>query len=133
MNGDLVIAALSRLEAGQMSLLADVASLKTDVASLKTDVASLKTDVASLKTGFASMQESQTSIRVEVMARMDRLQNSLTAIRDDITVNMARSDRAHDGVSATRDELRLLGQEVAISTRKLRQLEERVRSITGDP
>ena len=119
MNGDLVIAALSRLEAGQMSLLADVASLKTDVASLKT--------------GFASMQESQTSIRVEVMARMDRLQNSLTAIRDDITVNMARSDRAHDGVSATRDELRLLGQEVAISTRKLRQLEERVRSITGDP
>ncbi len=107
-----MLAALTRLEAGQ---------------------ASVELRLASLQTGQSSLHNDLTSLRVDLMQRMDRLQNASAAIRDDVGVNMARTERAHDAVANTRDELRSLGQEVAAAFRKIRQLEDRVREITGDP
>jgi hypothetical protein len=59
-----------------------------------------------------------TEMRVGIMARFDRVEDRLSQISDDITVNMGRADRAHTSVENTRDELRALGHEVAAVTRR---------------
>jgi hypothetical protein len=52
----------------------------------------LDTRMDRLDTRIDDMEAGQTAVRVELMARMDRLQDSLTAIRDDIGVNMGAAD-----------------------------------------
>lgn len=51
---------------------------------------------------LARLEAGQTTFRVDVMARMDRLENKLNDIRDDMTVTMAHAGRAHDAVDSTR-------------------------------
>jgi hypothetical protein len=67
------------------------------------------------------------------MGRMDRLQDSLTAIRDDIGVNMGRADAAVRVNASTREDVRGLEEQFGLMWRKIRHLENRVREIGGDP
>jgi hypothetical protein len=64
---------------------------------------------------------------------MDRLQDALTAIRDDIGVNMGRADAAVRANTNTREDVRGLEEQVGIMWRQIRRLEDRVREIGGDP
>jgi hypothetical protein len=59
------------------------------------------------------------------MARMDRLENAVNGIRDDITKNMARADRAHVAAENTLDEVRLLGEQVNAMERQIQRLQTR--------
>jgi cellobiose-specific phosphotransferase system component IIB len=67
------------------------------------------------------------------MERLDRMQDALTEIRDDITVNITRAERAHDAADTTRADARLLGEQVSAMYRQLKRLEARVRDMKGDP
>ena len=84
MSDDPILAALTRLEAGQTALRADM----------------------------DTMRDGQTRLRVDLMARMDRLENGLTAIRDDIVVNMARSNLAHDATVSAQLELQVMWRQI---------------------
>jgi predicted nucleic acid-binding Zn-ribbon protein len=79
---------------------------------------------------LATLTAAFTSLRVDMLARFDRVETRLTEIRDDITVNMGRADRAHEASDNTRYELRALSQEVATLTRKQRRLEAQVDDLT---
>jgi hypothetical protein len=68
--------------------------------------------------------------RVALMDRLGRLQDAITAIRDD-GVNMSRADRAHQ-VADTREELRSLGDLVNAMTRQINRLQTEVRQLKGD-
>ncbi len=107
-----ILAALERLETGQAQLATDVTTLRTDVTTLRTDV---------------------TTLRTEVMARIDRLQNTVTTIRDDITVNMGRADQAHRAADNVRDELRALNDVVSGVMRQVQRLQSDVRELRGEP
>jgi uncharacterized coiled-coil DUF342 family protein len=102
-----IIAAGSRLEAGQAALQQAVAALAT--------------------------RAELTQVRVDLMGRMDRLQNALTDIRNDIGVNFGASDAVKRATDNTRDEVRSLSEMMSALVRKARALETRVREITGDP
>ena len=67
------------------------------------------------------------------MSRTDRLQDSLTAIRDDIAVNMGAADAMQRANDNTRELVRSQGEQMSVIWRQLKALQERVRSITGDP
>ena len=67
------------------------------------------------------------------MARMDRLENAVNGIRDDITENMARADRVHVAADNTRDEVRLLGEQVNAMERQIQRLQTDMRQIKGEP
>jgi len=67
------------------------------------------------------------------MARIDRPQNSLTAIRDDIGVNMGAAEAMQRANDNTRELVRLQGDQLSAMWRQLKALEARVREITGDP
>jgi len=140
MSEDAVIAALSRLEAGQMVLHAGQTALQEGFASVQGGFVTLQGGFATLQGGLLALQKSQTALeesqinlRVDVMGRMDRLENKLTEIRDDISVNMGSTYRAREAVDNTRDELRSLGEQVNIMWRQMKRLEQQVRDISGDP
>jgi chromosome segregation ATPase len=160
-SDELILAALSRLEAGQTALREEVSSLRADVsrleagqtalregvsalrgevaflrgevASLREEVGRLAADQAALRADFARLEAAQTSLRVDCMARMDRLENGLTDIRNDIAVNFGATDAVKRANDNTREELRALGDVVSAMYRQIKALEARVRDITGEP
>ena len=150
MSEDSVLAALTRLEAGQGLLRADLArletgqgSLRADLAQLETGQGSLRADLARLETGhkslhadlarletgqnslradFSRLEAGQVSLRVDVMDRIDRLQNTVEGMRDDIRVNFGASDRVGRIASGASEEVRALGAEVSAMERQIMRL-----------
>jgi predicted nucleic acid-binding Zn-ribbon protein len=119
MSDDPVLSALSRLESGM-----------TDVGSRLT---SLESRLTNVEAGLTGVQQSQTTLRVDVMARMDRLENKLTEMRDDITVNIGGTWQNREAINSTRGDLHGLGEQVNIMWRQIKRLEQQVREITGEP
>ncbi len=73
------------------------------------------------------------ALRSDLMARLDRHEDRLTAIREDIGVNFGRADRAVDAVKSVRTELDHLSTEVAAITRQMRRMQTELREIKGEP
>jgi peptidoglycan hydrolase CwlO-like protein len=129
----LILAALGRLEAKVDDLGAGQTAIHVAQAKLEAGQAKLEAAQAKLEEGYKGLREDQTALRVGLMARMDRLQDTLTSIRDDIIVNMGRADRAHEAADSTRAELRALGEQVNAMTRQITRLQTQVRELRGDP
>jgi hypothetical protein len=87
--------------------------------------------------GLGSLREDVTrqltEFRTVLMERMDRLQDAITAIRDDIGATMTGSERAQEAADHTRDELRLLGEQVTVMARQIQRLQTDVRQLKGEP
>jgi hypothetical protein len=120
-------------EAGQMALQERFTTQEAGQMALQERFTTLEAGQTALQYSQTALQDSQTSLRVDTMARMDRLENRLTEIRDDISVNMGSSERAHEAAANTRTELRSLGVQVNVMWRQMKRLEQQVRDITGDP
>ncbi len=92
MTDDPIPAALARLAVGQ-----DVLTAGQDA----------------LAAGQARLADGQDRLRMDLIARMDRMQDALTEVRDDIAVNMARAIRRTKRPIRTRTDTRLLSEQVA--------------------
>jgi predicted nucleic acid-binding Zn-ribbon protein len=103
-----VLAALERLEAGQVRL---EAGQTQHTAALER-----------LETG-------QTKLRADLMARIDRLQDTVETIRGDITVNFGRADQVQRIASNLRDDLRALYGVVSGGRDELHALSEVVNGM----
>ena len=114
-----VLAALDRLEAGQTQLGAHLDRLEAGQTQLGAHLDRL--------------EAGQVQLRVDIMARIDRVQDTLTAVRDDITVVMGRADQAHRVADNVRDELRALNEVVTGVIRQVRNLQSDVRELRGEP
>ena len=86
-----------------------------------------------LEAGQAKLEAGQVQLRVDLMARIDRVQDTLTTVRDDITVVMGRADQAHRAADNVRDELRALNEVVTGVIRQVRRLQSDVRELRGEP
>ena len=85
---------------------------------------------------LARLEAGQAALRADLMERMDRLQNAILAMRDDITVNFGRADRTGHIARGASDEVRALGAEVAAMERQIRRLRsdlDDVRNASGAP
>jgi uncharacterized phage infection (PIP) family protein YhgE len=76
----------------------------TELQSLRTGQEALRTGQEALRTGQDTLRMGQDTLRVDVMARMDRLQDSVTSLREDVAVNFARADHASRSVVQFRNE-----------------------------
>jgi chromosome segregation ATPase len=130
MSDDPILSALARLEAGQASMQADQASLRTGFQALHTGFQTLRTDFHTLRTDMLA-ELGQT--RGAIMGRMAELQASVTAIRDDIAVNMGRVDAVRQANDNTRADLVQMREQMSVMWKQIKTLEARVRGITGDP
>ena len=101
--------------------------------AILTMVTALQESVARLERSTEKLERGHERLRVDLMERMDRFDNALTSIRDDITVNMARADRAHEAADNTRREVQLLGEQVNAMVRQIRRPQTDVRHLKGEP
>jgi chromosome segregation ATPase len=72
------------------------------------------------------------NLRVDTMRRLDRLQNSVTAIRDDIAVNYASVDHARVVNDNTRDELRALNDTVSRMSKQVQRLQSNIQDLQSE-
>jgi hypothetical protein len=86
-----------------------------------------------LEKGQAATREDMKKLRSDLMSRMDRLQDGLTAIRDDIAVNFGTAEHVRRANDSTRDELRALGDVVNGMLRQIQRLQTDVRGLKGEP
>ncbi|WP_428489012.1 hypothetical protein [Rhodopila sp.] len=121
----------TKLEAGQTKLEAGQSKLEAGQAKLEAGQAKLEAGQAKLEETAIRQGDDLTRLRVDVMARMDRFQDSLTAIRDDISTNYGIADAAQRANDNTRLELRALGDVVSGLVRQIRRLDTDVRSLKG--
>ena len=80
-----------------------------------------------------SLRTDMTTLRVDLMARMDRLEDQITLIREDITVNIGASDSVRTANEGTKAELRALSGMVFTMTRQIRRLQTQVDELSGKP
>jgi chromosome segregation ATPase len=118
-----VLAALARLEAGQTRLEAGYTRLEADVTGLKADQTRLRSDF------LAELGKT----RADIMERVDRLENTVTLIRDDIAVNMGAVDAVERANENTRADVRTLGEQVSVMWKQIKQLQSEMREVRGDP
>jgi peptidoglycan hydrolase CwlO-like protein len=117
---------------GQVGALeGQIGALDRKVGALDAKVGSLDTKVGALEGRMTTMEGKITTLRVDLMARLDRHEDALSAIRDDIAVSMGRADRAQDAAENTREELRALGDQVNAMYRKMKHTEARIDKLEG--
>jgi predicted nucleic acid-binding Zn-ribbon protein len=153
MSEDLILAALARLEGshnemrGEMSgMRGEITGIRGEMTDMRVEMSDMQSKLTDLHAGMADhgakidrlesgqslMRSELTTLRVELMARMDRLQNTLTLVQDDITVNMGAADAAFRVNENTREDVRALREQVSVMWRQLKTVEAKVRQITGD-
>ncbi len=133
MSETAILAALSRLEAGQGRMETRLDKLETRLDNLETWLDKLETSFEKLEAKVLGVASSQTTLRVDIMARMDRLENSLTDIRNDIVVNIGAANHIRTMHDNTREEVRLIGDHVARMFSQIKGIQTRLRDITGEP
>ena len=93
----------------------------------------LENGQADLEGRLVILEKGQTSLRVDLMARMDRISDQITLIKDDMGVTMGASDSVQRTGDATKEELRASSDIVFTTVRQLRQLRERVDELLDRP
>lgn len=92
---------------------------------------------AEMMRGFALLRGELAQTRTEMTTRMDRMQDAITALRDDVNVNYQRANRAEDvaqkGIDGMQSVYRHLSEEVAGMHRQIRRLQADVRMLRGEP
>lgn len=77
------------------------------------------------------LEEQQKRLRVDLMARMDRLQDALTLHKEEVTTSMGAGERAERIASAMQDVVRQLTEQVTVMVRQIRRLQEDVQELKG--
>lgn len=108
MSGDPVLAALARIENG----LTDLGGRLTELEDRQT-----------------RLEEGQTKLRVDLMERMDRFENRLTTIQDDIGVNMGGVTTVFDRLAATRRESDATASMLQMVIRQVHRLQNDVEEL----
>jgi predicted nucleic acid-binding Zn-ribbon protein len=107
--------------------------LTTRLDQLTTRLDQLTTRLDQLTTRQDRSETVQIQTRADVMARMDRLQDILTGMRDDLLVNFGTADQVRRAHDSTREELRTVNEMVSLLVTKIRLLESDVRTLKGEP
>lgn len=72
------------------------------------------------------------ALRVAVMGRIDRLQDTVTGMRDDIHASYGRSDRAYDATTGVARQVEAMGREISAMERQIQRLQADVRTLKGE-
>jgi|SRR6185437_12717944 len=94
---------------------------------------SLRAGQAKLEAGLAMLEEGQARLRLDLMARIDRLQDTLTAEQEANVVNFGAAERAEKIAKGVQGEVRAIGDQVNAMIRQIQRLQTDVRHLKGEP
>jgi len=75
------------------------------------------------------LEAGQTSLRTDLMGRMDRLQHRMDSLDDHLTMGLGHSDRVEKRAQAVSEDNRLIGEQLMSLTKLLRQMEGRINGL----
>lgn len=78
---------------------------------------------------LARLEAGQTALRVDLMARMDRLQARMDSLDEHLTMGLGHADRVERRAQSVAEDNRLLGEQLMSLEKLLRQLEGRVNGL----
>jgi len=126
MADDPILLALETLMGGQTQMRGELADLRSELSDLRSEVSELRGGQSELRGELTQLRGEQTRLRVDVLDQLEKMENKLTLIREDIAVNMGRADAAHRAADNTRDELRALNAQVQAMERRQRMMNARL-------
>jgi predicted nuclease with TOPRIM domain len=83
-------------------------------------------------TALARLAAQVDQLRVELSQRLDRQQDVLTALRDDLGVNFGQAEHIREATKHARDEVRALADVVSGMQRQIQRLQAQVRELRGE-
>jgi len=86
-----------------------------------------------LRALLAGIEERLGARSTAIMDRLDRLQNSLTGIRDDIATNYGATDAARRANDSKREELRAVAEMQVVMVRQINRMQAALRELRGEP
>lgn len=110
-------------------ILAELVALRAGQDQLGADLAGVRAEIDRLEAGQARLQASLDKMRGDIMARIDRLSETVSFMRDDIRVNFGTSDSIERAHQHTREELSDWKRLVADVRRQVFNLSERVAAL----
>jgi len=114
-------------------LRADVNAVRQEQVSFRKELTGLHEEQVGFRKEQAKLLEEYTCLRTDLMARLDRLPDSLTLARDDIVVNFGASDRIENIARSASNEVRALALELGGLRRQVQHLQSEVRALRGEP
>jgi hypothetical protein len=135
-----MLAAIGRLEAAfdgsQRGGHVDLTAMRSGLTDFNADLAGMRAEIGRLERAFdislRDVRADMIQMRSAIMDRIDRLQDRVTEVRDEIGVAMGSADAMQRANDNTRELVRLQGEQMSIMFRQLKRIEEKVRNITGD-
>ena len=80
---------------------------------------------------LATLERGQVSLRADIIGKLEKIENELTAIRDDIGVNMGRADAVERSNENIRADVRSMQEQMTVHWRQIKRLETNVRELKG--
>jgi hypothetical protein len=115
---------LSEMRADNQREFADVRSeLSTALADVRSES---QREFADVRLELASQRSELGSVRTEIMARLDRLQNRFDTVRDDLTVNYQANEHTERLARNALEETRSLSEVVSSMHRQIRRISAKV-------
>jgi hypothetical protein len=88
--------------------------------------------LADIVAALARIEMGQIKLQADIMARIDRLQDAITAIRDDVGVNMGAVDVARQVADTIREDVKLMREQVSVMYWRMLKAEADIRVLKGD-
>jgi prefoldin subunit 5 len=107
------------------------ATVLSALTGLTRNVDELRAGLDKLDGRIDDLRDRQTQMRVDIMHRMEAMQDALTAIRGDITVNNATAFAAREVNEHTRDEVRTLAAVLNGVQLQVQRLQSEVQTLQG--
>jgi len=117
---------LATMKADMVTMKADMATMKADVVTMKADMVTMKADIVTMKKDIGNLGSELLSVRVDLMARMDRLQDKMSSFADDVTVNYGAVSHTDRIAKSASEETRLLSETVNAMQRQIRRIAAKV-------
>ena len=116
-----------------------LAALRSEIDSLRTEIRSeieglrseFRSEIEGLRLRLDGLEAKLISVRADVMARIDRLQDEMGARRESEVVNLGIAERAARDANTAREHIQTLSSQISALMRMIRMLESRMDQYEG--
>jgi len=129
-------AAIAEFGSERTSTRTAIAAMRTELTSTRTAIAELGSELTSTHAAIAEIASELTSThaavaelgselistRTAIMGRIDRLQNAMEAVREDVAVNFGRADHVASISAGVRAEVQAIATQVSAMERQILRL-----------
>jgi chromosome segregation ATPase len=113
-------------------LRGDITVVHGEIAELRGEITVARGEITTLRSEITTMRSEITTLRVDVMERIDRRQDRVTSLHDDVGVNFARTDRVDERSNGIEREVRAMGVEMSAMQRQIQRLQTDMRHLKGE-